>query len=198
MTVRSWLDDIDAISRYLARRFDPEPVSPEQLNATMEGLVRAMERFRIIKNHHIVLDPLGLVHSISSNIAVIELAMKELLTNAFKFSPDSTEIRISFHRSGNSLSILVINHVLPMQGAISGIPQSFEQKLFEPFFRLNNVNDDRYHDEMFGMGTGLTIVQGSVNQAGGQIFLYEADDFESGDNPGKRIVAEMIFPIVQD
>jgi hypothetical protein len=60
---------------------------------------------------------------------------------------------------------------------------------------LNNIHDDRFQGEMFGMGTGLTVIQAAVNKLGGKIYLYEADDPASEKREDRIIVAETIFPI---
>jgi len=96
-------------------------------------------------------------------------------------------------RSGNSLSIVIINDVLEMQGGITGIPKELENMVFEPFYRLNNTYDERFHDEELGMGIGLTVLQNAINQCGGNIYLYEVVDHALSSTQRKRIVGEVIL-----
>jgi signal transduction histidine kinase len=148
-----------------------------------------MDRFRRIKKHIIKTDEFTFSQPVTCNEFVLRFSIRELLTNAFKFSPEESIIKVGEHRTSNSVSILISNLT------VTGIPPEYESKIFEPFFRLSNIHDDRFQGEMYGMGTGLTIVQGAINQVNGKVYVYEVSDPEDRNS---RVVAEIILPIVQE
>ncbi len=197
-TVRNWLEEMDSASRNLARQYNTEVVEGDRIEFLLNDTLESMDRYRRIKNHVIRKDPFTFRQPIQSNEVVYKLSLRELLTNAFKFSPDESPVRITYHRTSNSFSTIITNRIMAREDGMGGIPPAFESRVFEPFFRLNNINDDRFHTEMYGMGTGLTIIQAAVNQVGGKLFLYEAHDPEESEADEKRVVAELIFPIAQN
>ena len=196
-SVRQWMESMENLPHALNKKYIQENQDQRQITESVNKVVGELEDFRKIKNHTITVEPLEFIFPILAGKDVIEFALKELITNAFKFSPENSDILIRAHRSGNSYSILVINDIQPMEGSITGIPREFENKIFEPFFRLCNVNDDRYHKDTFGMGTGLTTILHAVFQTGGRLYIYESSD-PAHANKDSRIVAEMIFPIASE
>lgn len=197
-TVRSWLDDLDTVARNLGKKYEVEIIEADQFKLLVHDSIENMERFRKIKNHTISIDPMEFDNPIRSNESVIRLSIKEMLTNAFKFSRPDSDVKFHFHRTGNSFSLLITNLTMPIADGRTGIPPQFERKIFEPFIRLSNIHDDRYQHEMYGMGTGLSIVQGAINQVGGKIYLYEANDPSTDNAEDTRVVAELIFPVEQE
>jgi signal transduction histidine kinase len=193
--VRNWLDDMDSVSRSLAKEYELQVIEGHTLSAIVKETVESMDRFRRIKNHTVHTDDFAFTQPVISNDLVLKFSLRELLTNAFKFSPEGSVIKVGEHRTSNSVSILISNLMLESTSDLRGIPPEYESKIFEPFFRLSNIHDDRFQGEMYGMGTGLTIVQGAVNQVNGKVYVYEVREPED-DN--RRAVAELIMPIVQN
>lgn len=196
-TVRNWLDELDTIARNLSKRYESATISGDQVVEMVREAIDSLDHFRIIKNHTTTFIPLKFEEPVFCNDIVLRLAVRELLTNAYKFSPNKSEVVVSFHRSSDSFSVVITNRIMPMSMGIAGIPEDFEQSIFEPFFKLNNIHDDRYQNEMYGMGTGLTIIQGAMNQIGGKIYVYESEDPHEKDQD-RRVISELIFPIEQD
>lgn len=121
--------------------------------------------------------------------------MRELLTNAFKYSPEEAEIQISRFYSPTGLSIVVVNPAAKVSRGINGIPPELEYEIFEPFFKINHIYDERYYKEELGFGIGLSYLQSSITRLGGNIHVNEVLDHLSIP-PAKKIVAEIIFPFV--
>ncbi len=195
--VRRWLDELDMVSRSLGKHYEMQVIPGQKVIELVNESLQELEVFQKIKNHAVRVDRESFDQHVESNEAVIRLAIRETMTNAFKFSPDESVIRIKFNRTSDSFSILILNRITPMTRGVTGIPLNMENKVFEPFFKLNNIHDDRFQNEMFGMGTGLTVIQGALNQLSGKIYIYEADDPDERDVMDRRIVAEIIFPIHQ-
>ena len=80
-----------------------------------------------------------------------------LLSNAFKFTPDGGEIHIRLSaQNGHAL--------LRVEDSGKGIPADARQKIFEPFLQM-----DRGTSRVGGTGLGLTIVREFVELHGGTV-----------------------------
>jgi two-component system sensor histidine kinase KdpD len=78
---------------------------------------------------------------------LIKLALKQLLDNALKYSPDGTSIGIQVSQANGSTTIDITN-----QG--KGIPVQEQPKIFERFFRSPSIQQ-----QVPGSGLGLTIAR---------------------------------------
>lgn len=197
-SVHIWLENLDNLRIAFDRKFIKETIPIAQVYQAIQKAIDSVVIFQKIKQHEVFLGTFNFNLDVYANFDLIVEVVQELLVNAFKYSPGNTKIHVSVYRTGNSVSISILNDVLTMRGAVTGIPEDFESQIFEPFFKLNNTYDERYHDEKWSMGTGLTICQHYIHQIGGKIYLYEVFDHATGDKPRKRIVGELILQIVQD
>lgn len=164
------LDEILFIEKSNARKMAFDPVS-EDLVMFCEGIrsdVLANEASGsvITINNHLhsrmqKIDP-KLLYSVLSN----------LFTNAIKYSPSGSEVRISLSESRENLMICVEDDGI-------GIAEEDLENLFEPFFRGGNVN------EIPGTGLGLPIVKRSIDLMEGKITV------ESKPGEGTRFNIEL-------
>lgn len=96
------------------------------------------------------------------NEGSIERALKNLLSNAIKYSPNNGRIKIRVERArmGDFVEVSVED-----QG--SGIPEEYQSKIFERFFRIENNTHT-----IKGTGLGLHLVKISVEKHhNGQVFV---------------------------
>ena len=193
----SWLQALEGVYRDFEQKYSPEILSGEILVEIVDEVLEKVEGLRKIKNHGINVSDLQISRNLEGNRAVLEIALRELLINAMKYSPENSGIDIIRYKSGESYTLAVLNDILPMAGGICGIPDELENQIFEPFYRLNNMFDERFQTGRCGMGLGLTMVQNLLNQIGARLFIHEANDFLN-HNGTKRIVAEIILPVVPD
>ncbi len=84
--------------------------------------------------------------------------LNNLLSNAIKFSPEGEEVMLTAHRLGERAVVSVAD-----QGP--GIPEEFQQHLFEKFTQV----DSSPTRTSGGSGLGLSIVKGLVDGMGGRI-----------------------------
>ena len=89
----------------------------------------------------------------------IEQLVENLIENAKKYSPDATPVNVAVWQQDGEARITVRD-----QGI--GIPPSDLPRIFERFSRASNVDDRRFH----GMGLGLNICRGIVEEHGGRIW----------------------------
>ncbi len=99
----------------------------------------------------------------------IRVVCENLLTNAFKYSPNSGIIRIAA-RTDNGMAIVSVSD----QGI--GIPVDEQSKIFERFYRIDN----RLRRETQGFGLGLFLAKVIIEAHKGQIWV------ESHANHGSR------------
>lgn len=99
---------------------------------------------------------------IEGNSGLLEMAIKNLIENACKFSDDQVEIRIELIPP-ESLKILISDSGI-------GIPAADIQHIFKPFNRASN---SRY---ISGFGIGLSIVEKIVHLHQGKIKVYSTEN----------------------
>lgn len=188
--VREWFDSLETITGAFTRECEVRPMSAEEAQTCIRNAIAQTERLRQIKGQTVNEDllPAALLRG---EPAALELCLRELLTNAYKYSPAGSVVNVTGYRSSNGVSIIVLNDLELAADGAAGVPSELENAVFEPFFRMKNTYDERYRGEELGMGIGLTIVQNTLNQFGGAAFLYEVNDHSSSGNPRRRVAAEL-------
>jgi PAS domain S-box-containing protein len=101
----------------------------------------------------------GRVFTMFADERWLRRALTNIFTNAIKYSPPGSLIRVRIVQSSASLEISV-------QDEGYGIPEPDLQKLFEPFHRGSNV------EHISGTGLGLSIVKQAVELHGGNINVH--------------------------
>jgi len=134
---------------------------------TMEGQFR-------LNNQSIQLEVGDDLPSIRANPIRLRQLLDNLLTNAAKYSPSGSTIRISL-LDEDSWIILSVADEGP------GIPQSEQGRIFEKFYRASNVPD-----KIVGTGLGLAIVQSIVDSHQGRIWVESVE--------GKGSTFFVVFP----
>jgi len=89
---------------------------------------------------------------------LMEYACYNLLTNAVKYSPQRTEVRVSAWKESGHVRIAVKD-----QGI--GMDQKEVKQIFQKFYRTKKAEESGEA----GTGIGLSIVQQIVEQHGGEI-----------------------------
>jgi signal transduction histidine kinase len=199
---RQWLRGFENILKGLQTRYTTETLNLEAIQTEIAEAVASSEHFRLIKNQELVVETLDFTGEVSGNSKAIREIVSELLLNAYKYSPDASQVRLHSYSTGEYIAVTVINAIMPMNGGITGIPASEEPRVFEPFHRLNNTWDDRFREQKFGLGVGLTLAEHAAHQINGRIYVYELDlpigGPESPENSGSRkVVAELVLKKVR-
>lgn len=96
------------------------------------------------------------------------LAFINLLDNAIRFSPEKSEIVVGTVNDGNQVLAWVQDHGL-------GVPVDKLQKIFEEFYQIEPPNTRHFG----GLGIGLTIAKGIIEEQGGRIWA-ESEGPNSG------------------
>jgi len=193
--MREWFEKLDRISSAFQMPVETSTMKGAELAVCVAEATRAVEKLRAIKNQDLVLADLDIQNEIICTNDLLQFCLRELLTNAFKYSPEGSSIHILKFRTLTSVTIAVVNDITEMVGGITGIPEEMQNLVFEPFYRLNNTYDERFRDEELALGIGLTVLQSAINQCGGGIAVYEVVDYATDDSPRRRIVAEITLKV---
>jgi PAS domain S-box-containing protein len=106
-------------------------------------------------NHHIRLALSGSL-TLSADAGRIEQVLTNLMSNALRYSPDGGEVELTCDREGQCIHLQVTDRGI-------GIPPEKLGTIFDAF--------ERAHGAAYGgLGLGLNIVQGIVEQHGGRIW----------------------------
>ncbi len=109
---------------------------------------------------------------------LLRVVMQNLLGNALKYSPKGSEVAISVQRDGDHATLSVTDAGL-------GIPVAEQDRIFEKFFRAQNVRKV----DTDGNGLGLYISKSIVDRLGGTI------SFTSEENKGTTFTVSL--PVTQ-
>jgi two-component system, OmpR family, phosphate regulon sensor histidine kinase PhoR len=103
------------------------------------------------------------VSELNSNKELIEHILVNLLENAIKYCPDSSDIKVQWGAK-NGITYLSVKDNGP------GIESYHQGRIFERFFR---VRDER-NQKIKGTGLGLSIVRNCMQKLGGQVDVKSA------------------------
>lgn len=134
----------------------PIPVRPVIENVASSMVVRLQKKSIRITTR--LPDELPLVYGDQDAVTQI---LTNLVENAYKYSPENTEVVVTAKDAGAKLEISVID-----QGY--GIPQEDIETIFKRFHRLVDHNDPRFQE---GVGLGLPLVKDFVTRHGGDIWV---------------------------
>ena len=116
-----------------------------QLNSWLSELIQPYLRQAKNQQQKLTLASVDEKLSIVADPTILERIMQELLTNAFKYTPQKGEITIQTEETTSATSICVINTGVE-------IPAQQQQLIFDRFYRSNN-------DGNKSAGLGLTLVK---------------------------------------
>jgi len=135
-------------------RLNRQPVGVAQLVQEVTKGIQAQS-----SAHEIVYDvPEALVANVDRGR--IEQVLRNLLTNAVKYSPDGGEIRVQAYEDEGQLYLLVRD-----QGI--GLSPQDRERVFERFYRAEN----KVTQTQSGVGLGLAVCKHIVEAHGGQIWV---------------------------
>ncbi|MCW7462025.1 response regulator [Leptospira limi] len=125
------------------------------------------------------------------------IALKEILTNACKFSIPESSIHIVLYIEARSLIISAYNSPINNSDRTEGIPVEFENMIFEPFFRLTKFVYDDYKTLDFGLG--LTKVEAIIKRFDGKIEIKNIiDHLYAKSQPKTKVICRISIPLVSD
>lgn len=94
---------------------------------------------------------------------LLERAVLNLLSNAFKFTPKDSTVRVTLFTGGTSLRLSVWD-------SGPGIAQEIQGNLFSRYLRQPGIEDSR-----FGLGLGMVLVRSAAAAHGGAVLIDQPE-----------------------
>jgi len=113
--------------------------------------------------HRFILSEQGDISSVKIDETAARTILFHILSNAFKFSSEDTEVKLHIERTDSACTFIVHDRG-------TGIPLKEQQYVFQSFFRGSNTGATH------GTGLGLTIVQQYVQRAQGSVSIESQQD----------------------
>lgn len=174
-TVEGEVDRLSAIVGSLLELTNLEQSGREERVAA-DGLLREVTEEMTVQARarqislRLVADPC----KVTGNRALLRQAVSNLVENAVKYSPDGSKVQLIARREEDFVILEVTD-----QGP--GIPRELLERVFEPFFRV----DDARSRQQGGAGLGLALVRAIVEAHGGTVCV------EENDGGGSRFVVKL-------
>jgi len=137
-------------------RYQSDRLSLEKDSIDVKAVVRTVAGSARSDSHRLVLEIAEGLPRVRADKMRLELILKNLLSNAMKYSPPDTEVRLGVRSQPGHVVISVSD-----QGI--GIPDDEQASLFTPFGRLDGARP--------GLGLGLLVCRRLVEAHGGQIWV---------------------------
>jgi PAS domain S-box-containing protein len=151
------------ISRIESGRIIIEPV-PTDISELTKTVLSDLEQKIKLKKQNLTIDQDDQISKINIDPKLISQVIMNLLTNAIKYSPVSSDIQISMHVKDDSLEYCVTDHGY-------GIPTTEQEKIFTRFFRASNIQKQ----ETDGTGLGLYLAKIIIETSGGKIWFNSTE-----------------------
>jgi signal transduction histidine kinase len=156
-TMRRLVNDLLDSTRIGRGRFVINPVRTDLAQTVRQVVV---EQRDIAADHTIELSAPDQLAGVWDGERIRQV-MNNLISNAVKYSPAGTRIRVALFELGQAVRLSVADEGV-------GIPPDQIGRLFEPFSRLG------HEQEATGTGLGLYITKGIIEAHGGRIWVESA------------------------
>jgi signal transduction histidine kinase/DNA-binding response OmpR family regulator/CHASE3 domain sensor protein len=154
------INDILDLSKIEAGKVEMniEPVSVRGMVSDLEQLFHVVAEQKNIRFTTEILP--GVPEKINTDPQRLEQVIRNLLSNAFKFTPGGGVIHLSWMQAADGLHIAVSD-------TGTGIPEEKQQLIFEAFRQVDGSTSRKYG----GTGLGLSISKELMKRLGGEIRL---------------------------
>jgi signal transduction histidine kinase/CheY-like chemotaxis protein len=172
------IDELLDVSRIMSGKLRLELSPTVDVTDVVRKAVEMVQPAADAKRIHVAIDTRGAIGTICADSARVQQIVWNLLTNAIKFSPESSSVRVGVTRNHSTLEFLVTD-------SGQGIARDFLPFVFESFRQADASTTRRQG----GLGLGLAIVRHLVEAHGGTVKAESA-----GEGRGSTFVVRL--PIV--
>ena len=191
--VRAWLRSLEVFAGIDSSGYTGGYLTQAVVQDCYAEALASVERFRSVRGQQVHADPIVFDGSVVGNKEALGLAFREVLTNAFKYSPAHSSIHVVCFRGSDSVTIGVLNDL-----ASGEQPDDWVNEAMLPFARFSNVYDDAFLDEELGLGIGLPVIMDALQQSGGTVFLRSITDHTRPSGKVERVMAELVLLTAAD
>jgi CheY-like chemotaxis protein/CHASE3 domain sensor protein len=150
---------------------DIEPVRPQEIRQNMESLFTEIAKSKKIGFKTVL--AADVPEKFTTDLSKAEQIVKNLLSNAFKFTPEQGEIKLEISMAGMDLTYYSEQLQNSTEQILSfsvrdsgiGIPEDKQKLIFEAFKQADGTTSRKYG----GTGLGLSISKELANILGGEI-----------------------------
>lgn len=193
----SALEAFGEIESVLNENVDFDGRNAADLQALIAETAAELNELSLVKNQSIKVSEMQTdLSSVALKFSkrLMKKAVRELLINAMKFSPDDSSILILPTVKSGEYTLSVLNTPIAGTDGVTGIPAEYRKIIFEPFFRLTRVVDERFSTLDFGLG--LTLVDKIVRRHNAKISASNVTDFlNMSGRSGLRVNFEIELPV---
>ncbi|MCB1190319.1 MAG: response regulator [Leptospiraceae bacterium] len=154
-----------------------------------------LQKYSPIKNNKIIINDSKSIFSekfIKMNLKYFRKALQELIINAMKFSIKDSDVIIIADLVDDSFTVSVMNTPSTDQKGRVGIPDEYQNIVFEPFFRLSAYVNEKY--ETLDYGLGLTMVDKIISKLNAKISILNIIFHEiANGTPTKKLEMVVTF-----
>lgn len=157
---------------------EEQDIEPVNLAAVADQIAIALRPAAASRkiNYVINLDPPFAPEPVMLNLQRISFAIRALLDNAIKFTPEGGIVRIDGTQEDDQIILSIRDNGI-------GIPQQELAKIFNKFYQV----DPEQTGQVRGFGLGLYYARDFIRSMGGQLYI--------DSHPGKGTEAKIEFPL---
>jgi len=157
---------------------DIEPVRPQEIKQNMESLFTEIAKSKKISFRTVL--GTDVPEKFTTDLSKVEQIVKNLLSNAFKFTPEQGEIKLEISKAGKDIAYYSEQLQNSTEQILSfsvrdsgiGIPEDKQKLIFEAFKQADGTTSRKYG----GTGLGLSISKELANILGGEIQVESEPD----------------------
>jgi two-component system, OmpR family, sensor kinase len=176
------VDDLFTLARADAGQY-PVETSNMYLDETVGHCVRSVDSLATQRGLRLDYETSARELFFSGDEALLQRMTLNILDNAIKYTPSGGRVRVSLERNGSSCQLAITD-------TGRGIPADDRVKIFERFFRADQVRSRAQERNGSGAGLGLSIARWIAELHGGKIAL------DNSDETGSTFVISLPLPQV--
>ena len=133
-------------------------MAPVRVDALLQRIVLLLGPVAAQRGIRLTLEADAAALAVVADADLLSRAVENLVSNAIKYSPDGTEVKVRAARDGEGVAIAVTDRGY-------GIPEADLPRIFEKFYRVPRVEDAGVP----GAGLGLALVREIAELHGGSV-----------------------------
>ena len=176
------IDDLLALSRLeqTGAKIETQPVNLGDIITDVLAGQSFLAQSNSISMTYTILPPNEAIY-LNANPGLMSQALGNIVNNSVKYCPPGSQIHIQAQKMPSEDGVSLVQIAIEDTG--NGIPEQYQQRIFERFFRV----DKGRSRETGGTGLGLSIVHHIIQLHGGKIKACNRQD----GKPGARFEMEL-------